>query len=614
MTDYSSYEVLNYIEREETTGALLITGKWGCGKTTLIKRIKDKLNNDDKYAVIMVSLFGVNSVELLTKKIKQEISYVRTIKFDEKGKRILENLKLKQKASVLASALSDYSNLAKGAHALLSVDLYDFINIEKKITCINKTSRKNSTVKKNLVIVFDDFERCKIDKATLLGVINDYVENRGIKSIIIADEDKIDDDSYKEFKEKAIFRTVKMSSDYDTIIRNIVDSYRKGSCSYKEFLQNNVDIIICAFSNSQYENIRTIKSIIYDFERVYDTWKDFGKGKDDILLCLYKFIAIASEYKAGNYGYIEHYGLYMVSVPIEDIDKETDEKKRQEIIDREINEIKNKYQENTFNGFFSSLSRYIVHGYWNKDYFRKELENRYNVTELSDIEKFFSYSIWDLNSATLKIGMQSALQLAYNGELNCEQIVSLLKKIHFLKKIDEDFVGEINYSNIEAAFDERMIKIKNNELQETRFRLFGNEKDEVDDDAKPIIKKIDKLIYLFDAWCDYNEFKAILQGKIDNWQYNSFITTIDVFDDDLLSLFIEKYNSSTNRDKKCLSRLLLKMEWKSNFHSTEDDISISRNNLSKLLSYINDSIENEKDVITLYVLKEFRDKLEEYIK
>ena len=56
-------------------------------------------------------------------------------------------------------------------------------------------------VSKTLVLVFDDFERSKQDKTILLGTINNYCENKKIKTILIADENHIDEEAYKEFKE-----------------------------------------------------------------------------------------------------------------------------------------------------------------------------------------------------------------------------------------------------------------------------------------------------------------------------------------------------------------------------------------------------------------------------
>ncbi len=30
-------EIINYVSTEENNGALLVTGKWGCGKTYILK-------------------------------------------------------------------------------------------------------------------------------------------------------------------------------------------------------------------------------------------------------------------------------------------------------------------------------------------------------------------------------------------------------------------------------------------------------------------------------------------------------------------------------------------------------------------------------------------------
>ena len=39
-------EIMEFISRKEKNGALLLTGKWGCGKTYLIRQIGDELNKE----------------------------------------------------------------------------------------------------------------------------------------------------------------------------------------------------------------------------------------------------------------------------------------------------------------------------------------------------------------------------------------------------------------------------------------------------------------------------------------------------------------------------------------------------------------------------------------
>ena len=92
---------------------------------------------------------------------------------------------------------------------LLSIDIHDFLPIEKEVYCI--VAGEEQPVKKKLVLVFDDFERCKIGVIDLLGIINTYVEDKRIKTIVIASEDNIEDEeNYKTFKEKVVERTVKL--------------------------------------------------------------------------------------------------------------------------------------------------------------------------------------------------------------------------------------------------------------------------------------------------------------------------------------------------------------------------------------------------------------------
>lgn len=74
---------------------------------------------------------------------------------------------------------------------------------EQDQNCI--VAGEEQPVKKKLVLVFDDFERCKIGVIDLLGIINTYVEDKRIKTIVIASEDNIEDEeNYKTFKEKVV--------------------------------------------------------------------------------------------------------------------------------------------------------------------------------------------------------------------------------------------------------------------------------------------------------------------------------------------------------------------------------------------------------------------------
>ena len=69
--------VLNYLT-QNTSGALLVTGDWGCGKThffknDLFEKIKEvkvkKEEKNEKYNPIMVSLFGINDLKEVPERV-----------------------------------------------------------------------------------------------------------------------------------------------------------------------------------------------------------------------------------------------------------------------------------------------------------------------------------------------------------------------------------------------------------------------------------------------------------------------------------------------------------------------------------------------------------------
>lgn len=206
-----SDELKIYINCKEHTGAFLLTGKWGCGKTYLIKKLKSEIDSDNK-VMLIVSLFGIDSVDMLTKTIKEQVLKL-FLGITEDN----HNIDFIQK---IVNMISRFSDKLSSIKANVSLTLNEFINIEKKVEFFGKS--------KEIILVFDDFERSNLNTIELLGVINEFCENRQIKTIVIADEEKIESDkeigtkSYKDFKEKVIQSTCRLSVNYDEVIANII--------------------------------------------------------------------------------------------------------------------------------------------------------------------------------------------------------------------------------------------------------------------------------------------------------------------------------------------------------------------------------------------------------
>lgn len=89
-----------------------------------------------------------------------------------KGVNVVKQLSEKVAAFGELFDFGKIKKIAKSANMLLSIDVYDFLPIEKEVYCI--VAGEEQPVKKKLVLVFDDFERCKIGVIDLLGIINTY--------------------------------------------------------------------------------------------------------------------------------------------------------------------------------------------------------------------------------------------------------------------------------------------------------------------------------------------------------------------------------------------------------------------------------------------------------
>ena len=133
--------------------------------------LKTENGKSNRKANIYISLYGITSVEQLSKELL--ISFLMEVKLrGDKNKKKL----YKQMNRAMGIFSKTFSFSING----LSID------IDKGIEEI-----KNNIQFKDMIISFDDFERCNIPVNELFGVINNLVEHCNCKVIILADEDNI---------------------------------------------------------------------------------------------------------------------------------------------------------------------------------------------------------------------------------------------------------------------------------------------------------------------------------------------------------------------------------------------------------------------------------------
>jgi len=149
------------------------------------------------------------------------------------------------------------------------------------------------------ILIFDDLERCNIELSSILGYINHFVEHQELKVILIANEDKFSKDViYKDVKEKLIGKTFDISPDFEGALESFIINVE--SSEVRKFLSDSTELIKDLYSKAEYENLRNLKQIVLDFERIFELLPKKAKGKPEILQDFLKLLmAFSIEIKRG---------------------------------------------------------------------------------------------------------------------------------------------------------------------------------------------------------------------------------------------------------------------------------------------------------------------------
>lgn len=169
--------VINYVRNENEKYALLIDGVWGSGKTYLYENYlidaieSAEIGKNVRKHNVYISLYGISSVDSLAKQLIT--SYLIYVKGNDK-KIVKKGIKA---LSGFIGAISNAFSFSIGA---VSADLSKIL---KKID-------DNINIK-DMVICFDDLERCTIPINEFFGIVNNLVEHCNCKVLILADEKNI---------------------------------------------------------------------------------------------------------------------------------------------------------------------------------------------------------------------------------------------------------------------------------------------------------------------------------------------------------------------------------------------------------------------------------------
>ena len=334
--DEISKYLKDYIGMENPQYAVMLQGKWGCGKTYYIKEqmklweSEDEDNgaiSDDKIRLkpIYLSLSGLNYISQVSYIIKRELNPILYSKGIEVCKKVFFGA-----IAVASRGAVDWNR--DGVKDDLS-ELFDAEGILKIL------SKSNDSIKGKCILIFDDLDRCKIPTDEVFGYINNLVEHSMCKVIIIGEEDKIKQKydasteviQYKDFKEKLIGQTFGIYQEMDKIILNFIS---ESKC---EYLTENQNMIIELFNASNINNLRIVKQCFSDFNRLLNSIdiSQYDKTRFNIFIqnVIAYFLITYCEYKNGNIEIKEYQDVNLLKID----DSNND-------IDNKYDQILDKYQ------------------------------------------------------------------------------------------------------------------------------------------------------------------------------------------------------------------------------------------------------------------------------
>lgn len=320
--------VQSYIRNDNAKYALLINGAWGSGKTFLYENyladaISDiEIGKNERKSNIYISLYGVSSIKVLSKQLLT--SYLIYAKSN--GSEIV-----KKGVKPVAGILGLVSKAFSFSIGSFSTDFSDTIQDISDLIEV-----------KNMVVCFDDLERCTIPINEFFGYVNNLIEHCNCKVLILADENNIgkifantnieqkyqtiltgdrkviqdqNDDAkkrnsnnannsitvkelkelnellysenfiYRDIKEKVIGKTYNYYPEIGDLLVEFISGNDKhegyiSEGDYKEFLINHIDAIASAFREVDNNNLRIAIVWLDMFTNIFEmTYKDLNASK-----------------------------------------------------------------------------------------------------------------------------------------------------------------------------------------------------------------------------------------------------------------------------------------------------------------------------------------------
>lgn len=295
--------------------AVLLKGKWGCGKTHFINHWIDTYQKQDAEDKVLepvyVSLYGLSETKQITTAINRVLYPILYGKAAKAGKTFLKFM-----SAIVLKCDVDWD---KDGNSDFSMNLgLDSLSIFKS---------EDEQVKRGNLLIFDDLERCDIPMKKLLGYLNFFVEQCNCHLIVIGDEDKIAEGENKkifgEFKEKTIGREFEIETDIHGALITFVNQ-----TPVNEFVVNHQTQIEKFFAMTECDNLRILRQALWDFARFEESMTGFSEDEryENIMIhVLGTYIISYCEYRGKNHALLDKWiqynykGLHIAQKEIEQL-------------------------------------------------------------------------------------------------------------------------------------------------------------------------------------------------------------------------------------------------------------------------------------------------------
>lgn len=506
--------IIDYVNREETTYAIMINGVWGSGKTYFIKNCV--IPKVEKEIPIYITLNSVSTIEELKNTILDNAFC------NEKVKALLADKRIKAGSIITREILKN------------NEDINNFAGIMNTINKLNKESKLQDKIK-DVVVYLDDLERTNIDIKEVLGFINNLVEHENMKIVIIANEDEIkSDEVYKKIKEKTVGKTLYYKPDYDLIISSFISRYKKGT-KIHTFLDRNKSTIKEVFISSESGNFRILKHAIEDYKYLFEEIKQVETNVDNemyIKLLIFVLAVSLESKRTENFEILDNISdseVYYKSV-LEGISGRDREKQKVYEFNKKYFDSRSFYIDN----FYKFALDYIKTSILDIDSMKNELNEISKIKKDNEVQKYMLLmnGYMDMPDKEFYECVKDTYTKISNGEIHYKyysQIYIIFNMLENEQLLVEEFK---EYKNVFKDGLER-IDINNyiylDEYQLNRYLIPPRVNAENED--------IEEVGYINKKIIEINN------KNINDHLYKTVKETFDMLSTDNIDIFIDKINN-----------------------------------------------------------------------